>query len=298
MEENMKKIEILLLLVIFVFAAVSCSAPAGESPAASAPASSAPASNAPAENTQSADAVKIKVGASPTPHAEILEAAKPILAEKGIDMEIVEFSDYVLPNKAVDSEDIDANYFQHKPYLDNFNEENGTDLVSIGAFHYEPLGVYAGKTASFDALADGAQISVPNDPTNEARALLLLQENGVITLKDGADINATKQDIADNPKNIDIVEMEAAQLGRSIADVDMAVINGNYAIQAGLDVADAIAKEESDSLAAQTYGNVVAVKAGRENDEALKALAEVLKSKEIQDFITEKYEGSVLPLTE
>ena len=289
----MKKIALLVVFVLVAFAAVSCAAPAAETPAAASSAQETSVSAA----TGSADATTIKVGASPTPHAEILAAVKPILAEQGINLEIVEFSDYVLPNNAVESGDIDANYFQHKPYLDNFNEENGTDIVSIGAIHYEPLGVYTGKSKSFDEMKDGAQIAVPNDPTNEARALLLLETNGLIKLKDGVGVNATKQDIAENPKNLEIVEIEAAQLGRSLQDVDMAVINGNYAIQAGLDVADAIAKEEADSVAAQTYANIVAVKAGNEEKPELKALVDALKSEEIQKFITDTYAGSVLPMT-
>lgn len=289
----MKKIALLVVFVLVAFAAVSCAAPAAETPAAASSAQETSVSAA----TGSADATTIKVGASPTPHAEILAAVKPILAEQGINLEIVEFSDYVLPNNAVESGDIDANYFQHKPYLDNFNKENGTDIVSIGAIHYEPLGVYTGKSKSFDELKDGAQIAVPNDPTNEARALLLLETNGLIKLKDGVGVNATKQDIAENPKNLEIVEIEAAQLGRSLQDVDMAVINGNYAIQAGLDVADTIAKEEADSVAAQTYANIVAVKAGNEEKPELKALVDALKSEEIQKFITDTYAGSVLPMT-
>ena len=192
--------------------------------------------------------------------------------------------------------DLDANYFQHKPYLDTFNEENGTHLVSAGAIHYEPFGIYAGKSDSLDELADGAEVLVPNDVTNEARALLLLQDQGLLTLKEDAGLTATINDITENPKNLDIVELEAAQLPRSLQDADIAVINGNYAIEAGLKVTDALAVEASDSLAAQTYGNVVAVREGDEESNKTKALMEVLTSDDIKEFIETKYDGAVVPL--
>ena len=240
--------------------------------------------------------ITLKIGASPTPHAEILNAAKDELAEKGIKLDIVEFTDYVQPNLATESGDLDANYFQHKPYLDTFNEENGTHLVSAGAIHYEPFGIYAGKSDSLDELADGAEVLVPNDVTNEARALLLLQDQGLLTLKEDAGLTATINDITENPKNLDIVELEAAQLPRSLQDADIAVINGNYAIEAGLKVTDALAVEASDSLAAQTYGNVVAVREGDEESNKTKALMEVLTSDDIKEFIETKYDGAVVPL--
>ena len=239
---------------------------------------------------------KVVVGASPAPHAEILEAARDLLADKGYDLEIVEYTDYVQPNNALESGDLDANYFQHKPYLDTFNEENGTHLVSAGAIHYEPFGIYAGKSDSLDELADGAEVLVPNDVTNEARALLLLQDQGLLTLKEDAGLTATINDITENPKNLDIVELEAAQLPRSLQDADIAVINGNYAIEAGLKVTDALAVEASDSLAAQTYGNVVAVREGDEESNKTKALMEVLTSDDIKEFIETKYDGAVVPL--
>jgi D-methionine transport system substrate-binding protein len=240
---------------------------------------------------------KIVVGASSTPHAEILEQARPALEKAGYELEIIEYADYVQPNLALQSGDLDANFFQHKPYLDQFNKENKTDLVSAGAIHYEPIGIYPGKTATIDALADGAQIAVPNDATNEARALLLLEAQGLITIKEGAGLNATKNDIAENPKNLDIVEIEAAQLARSLQDVDMAVINGNYAIQAGLNVAtDAIAFEDKDSVAAETYGNIIAVKAGNEDREDIKALLEALQSDTVKQYIDDTYKGAVVPL--
>ncbi|MCI8455211.1 MAG: ABC transporter substrate-binding protein [Lachnospiraceae bacterium] len=240
---------------------------------------------------------KIIVGASPSPHAEILNEAKALLEKQGYTLEIKEYNDYVQPNVALDAGDLDANYFQHQPYLDQFNEERKMELASAGMIHYEPFGIYAGKTASLDALSDGAQVAVPNDATNEARALLLLEAQGVITLKEGAGINATKLDVAENPKNIEIVEMEAAQLPRSLPDVDIAVINGNYAIGAGLKVADALAIEDANSIGATTYGNIVAVQKGHENDEKIKALVDVLKGDEIRKFIEEKYEGAVVPLS-
>lgn len=238
----------------------------------------------------------ITIGASPTPHAEILAKASEILAEQGWTLEVTEFEDYVQPNLVVDSEELDANYFQHVPYLDNFNEENGTDLVSAGGIHYEPFGIYPGTKSSLDELEDGDTIAVPNDTTNEARALLLLQDNGVITLKDGAGLEATVLDIEDNPKNIKIQELEAAQVSRVKDEVALVVLNGNYALEAGFSVAkDSIAYEQSDSEAAKTYVNIVAVKSGHENDEGIKALVEVLKSDEIKDYINETYDGAVIP---
>jgi len=239
---------------------------------------------------------KIVVGASATPHAEILEQARPALEAEGYELEIVEYADYVQPNLALDSKDLDANYFQHQPYLDQFNAENKTDIVSAGIIHYEPFGIYPGKTATFDALADGAQIAVPNDATNEARALLLLEAQGLIKLTEGVGLKATKNDIAENPKNLDIVEIEAAQLARSLQDVDMAVINGNYAIEAGLNVAnDAIAFEDKDSIAAETYGNIIAVNAGDEDRADIKALVKALQSDAVKKFINDTYKGAVVP---
>ena len=251
-----------------------------------------------AEDTAAAsgELEKLVVGASPAPHAEILEAAREVLASKGYDLEIVEYTDYVIPNNALDSGDLDANYFQHKPYLDSFNEQNGTDLVSAGAIHYEPFGIYAGKTASLDALPDGATVLVPNDITNEARALLLLEAQGLLTLKEDAGLEATPTDIVDNPKNLEFVELEAALLPRSLPDEDIAVINGNYAIEAGLKMSDALAVEDSDSLAATTYGNVVAVRAEDAESDKTKALIEALTSPEVKEFMETTYEGAVVPL--
>ena len=238
----------------------------------------------------------IKVGATPAPHAAVLEVIVDDLAEQGYTLEIIEYNDYVLPNRAVTEGELDANYFQHISYLENYNEENGTDLVSAGVIHYEPFALYAGKTASLDALPDGAQIAVPNDGTNEGRALKLLEDEGLITLDPDAGFLATKLDVIENPHNIEIVEMEAAQLPRVLDSVDMAVINGNYAIGAGLDLADALAIEADDSDAAQTYANVVVVANGHENDEKIKALVAALKSDEVKQFLEETYGGAVLPL--
>ena len=269
---------------------------AEDTTAAGAEAETTAAETEAAETTAAGEMKKIIVGASPAPHAEILNAAKEVLASKGYELDIVEYTDYVLPNNALDSGDLDANYFQHKPYLDSFNEQNGTKLVSAGAIHYEPFGIYAGKTSSLDELKDKATVLVPNDVSNEARALLLLEAQGLIKLKEGVGLEATRNDIVENPKNLDIVELEAAQLPRSLPDCDIAVINGNYAIEAGLKVSDALAAEDSESLAATTYGNIVAVRKGDETTDATKALVEALTSPEVKQFMEEKYEGAVVPL--
>ena len=239
----------------------------------------------------------LKVAASPTPHAEILNVAKEILAEQGIDLEVVEFSDYVQPNLVTESGEVDANYFQHTPYLDSFNEENGTHLVSVGAVHYEPFGIYPGKSDDLANIADGATIAVPNDTTNEARALQLLAAQGLITVRDGAGLTATVNDITENPHNLQIKEIEAAQLPRTVQDVDFAVINGNYALAAGFSVKnDALATEDASSEAAQTYANILAVKEGRENDPAIQALYAALTSDKVKDYINSTYDGAVVPI--
>lgn len=249
-----------------------------------------------AETAAPAELKEVTVGASPAPHAEILEAAKAAMAEKGYDLKIVEYTDYVQPNLALEAGELDANYFQHQPYLTNFNDENGTKLVTAATVHYEPFGIYAGKCASLEELADGAVVAVPNDATNEARALLLLQDQGLLTLTDGVGLNATKTDVIENPKNLTIMEIEAAQIPRSLQDVDIAVINGNYAIDAGLKVAEALAAESADSLAAVTYGNVIAVQEGHENDEAITALVECVMSDDVKKFMEDNYEGAVVPM--
>ena len=261
--------------------------------------SSAAESTAPAENeaASTSEAATLKVAASPTPHAEILNAAKDILAEQGITLEVVEFSDYVQPNLVTESGEVDANYFQHTPYLESFNEENGTHLVSVGAIHYEPFGIYPGKSNDLENIADGATIAVPNDTTNEARALQLLAAQGIITVRDGAGLTATVNDIEENPHNVKIEEIEAAQLPRTVADVDFAVINGNYAMEAGFSVGtDALAIEDASSEAAQTYANVLVVKEGNENAPAIQALYAALTSDTIKDFINNTYDGAVVPI--
>lgn len=284
---NIKKIAALVLALVMILALGACG-------------SKAPASgtDVPAETpAESLEGTTIKVAATPVPHAEILAIAKDILAEQGITLDIIEFTDYVQPCEATESGDVDANYFAHMPYIDSYNEENGTHMVSVAAIHYEPYGLYPGKTATVDALADGAKIAVPNDASNEARALLLLEAQGIIKLADGVGLKATKLDIAENPKNIEIVEMEAAQLPSALADVDMAVINGNYAMDAGLSVkTDAVATEDVDSEAAQTYANVVVVKEGNENSPAIKALCEALQSAQVKTYIDENYDGAVVAM--
>ena len=250
-----------------------------------------------AEDTEAAgDLEVIKVGASVTPHAEILAQVKDVLAEQGYDLQVVEYNDYVLPNTALEDGDLDANFFQHQPYLDDFNAENDTHLVSVAAVHFEPFGLYAGKTASLDDLQEGATVAVPNDTTNEARALLLLEAQGLIKLKEGAGLTATVLDIEENPLNLEIKEIEAAQLVRSLPDVDIAAINGNYAAEGGLDVADAIAVEASDSLAADTYANVIVVKEGNEDSAKTKALVDAVLSDEVRSYIEETYGNAVIPV--
>lgn len=239
----------------------------------------------------------ITVAASPVPHADILKQAADILAKADITLKITEFSDYVQPNNVVESGEQDANYFQHQPYLDDFNAQNGTHLVSVAAIHYEPLGIYPGKTKTLTDLADGAKVAVPNDTTNEARALQLLADQGLITVKEGAGLTATKNDIVENPKNLEIIEMEAAQLPRTLQDVDIAVINGNYASEAGFSSAnDALAAESADSDAAKTYANVIVVKEGNEQTDKTKALVAAVKSQAVKDYIIATYGGAVVPI--
>ena len=248
------------------------------------------------EEAAPAETVTIKVGANITPHSEILQEAKPLLEAKGINLEIVELEDSITPNTGVIEGSLDANYFQHVPYLEQFNKENGSDLVSIGAVHYEPFGIYAGKTTDLAELPDGALVAVPNNVTNEARALLLLAQEGLLTLKDDAGINATVEDIVENPKNIQFKELAPEQLVAALPDVEVAVINGNYAIEGGLHVSQALAVEANDGLAAQTYGNIIATSPEKADDAALKTLVEVLQGPEIKAFIEGKYDGAVVPL--
>ena len=238
----------------------------------------------------------ITVGASPSPHAEILNAVADELKADGYELKVVEYNDYVQPNVALSDGSLDANYFQHKPYLDNYNQENGTDLASAAAIHFEPMGLYAGKSSDIKNVPDGAKIAVPSDATNEARALLLLQDQGVIKLKDGAGLEATANDIAENPHNIQLVEVEAAAVPRSLQDADFAVINGNYALSAGLDTSKTLASEGADSEAAQTYANIVAVRKSEEDSPKTKALVKALTSDTAKKFIEDQYKGSVIPV--
>jgi D-methionine transport system substrate-binding protein len=284
--KNIKKLFLLALIVTFAVTAFGC---AKNEPA---PSEQTPAGETPSDETE---LTKIKVAASSVPHAEILAQVKTDLADKGFELEVIEFADYVQPNMVVEAGDVDANFFQHKPYLDNFNEEKGTNIVSVAAVHFEPLGIYPGKSNDLSNIPDGAAIAVPNDTTNEARALLLLEANGIIRIKEGAGLTATKKDIVDNPHNVDIVELEAAQVARVVAETDFVVLNGNYALEAGFNVEnDALAKEEQESEAAQTYANILCVKKGNEETEKTKALIEALKSDKVKQFIADNYEGAVV----
>lgn len=291
----MKKLLSILLCAALVLGLAACGTAASDPTAA--PESEAPATDA--AETPSGELEKIVVGASSTPHAEILEAVSGELEALGYELEIKIFDDYVMPNLALADGEIDANYFQHEPYLLNFNAENGTDLVSAAAIHYEPMGIYGGSKSSLDELAEGDIIAVPNDGTNEARALLLLQDQGLITLKEGIDAStetATILDIAENPQNLEIVEMEAKNIPHSLPDVAFAVINGNYALQAGLTGNDALASESADSDAAQTYANILAVRAGEEDSAKTQALVTALTSETCRQFIEETYSGAVVPI--
>lgn len=305
-----KVLTLVLTLALGATLLVGCGdAKADEAPAAAEPATAAESeesaaaeeSTAPEESTEAASGEEteekgtITVAATTVPHAEVLEAAKPLLAAKGWNLEVTEFTDYVQPNEVVESGDIDANYFQHVNYLNSYNEEKGTHLVEAGKIHYEPFGIYPGKESDLANISDGAEIAVPNDTTNEARALLLLQDNGLITLDPDAGITATVMDITENPHNLKIVELQAEQVARTLPDVAFGVINGNYALAAGLSTEDAVAVERADSAAIQQYVNVIAVKEGNEDSEGIKALVEVLKSDEIKQFINDTYKGSVVP---
>jgi len=285
-KELKKKLFVPVLALTLTVALAACSG-GGAAPAPSASAAPAP----------SAETITLTIGASPTPHAQILEQVAPILAEQGINLEIVEYTDYVIPNTAVEEGENDANYFQHQPYLDTFNADNGTHLVSVAAIHYEPFGVYAGRTASLEELPDGAAIAIPNDGSNEARALYLLEAEGFITLNHSvAFANTTPLDIVDNPKNLQFREMEAAMLPNSLEDVDCAVINGNYALDAGLSIADALAAEDPESISAQTYANIIVVKEGNENNAAIQALIAALQSDAVRDYINNTFSGAVVPI--
>ena len=278
----------LLALLLGLTLCLSLAACGGDSAADSGAADTGAAE----EGGDSGETVTLTVAASPTPHAVILEQCVPILAEQGIDLVINQYSDYVVPNTAVEDGDEDANYFQHLPYLEEFNETRGTHLVSVAGVHIEPMGIYAGRVESLEDLPDGAVIGIPNDPTNEGRALLLLEAQGLITLDDSSNLTATPNNIVDNPKNLEFQELEAATIPSVLADVDLAVINSNYALGAGLNpTTDALAIESSDS----PYVNVLVVKEGNENNEAIQALVDALHSDTIRDYITETFDGAVVP---
>lgn len=288
----MKKFVGILLTAALAFGAIGCSSTT-ESTEGTDTNNTATEENG---DTASGETVKIKVGAVPTPHAEILKQVQPVLAEQGIDLEIVEFNDYVQPNTTLNSGDLDANYFQHQLYLEQFNADNNMNLVSIGAVHYEPMAIFAGNSSDLANLPEGAIIGVPNDPTNEARALLLLEQNGVLKLKEDAGVTATKLDIVENPKNLKIEEMEAAQIPLSLDSLDIGVINGNYAIGNGLALEDALAIESADTLTPDSYQNVVAVRSGDENRPELQALIQALQTQEVADYINNTYQGAVAPV--
>lgn len=288
MKKNFKSI---LRLSVFAAAAIGLAAcGTGDKGGAS-------SSEAASSGSEAAEKTVITIGASSTPHAEILEQVKEDLSAEGYDLDIKIFDDYVLPNTALNDGSLDANFFQHLPYLENFNKEHGIDLVSVGGVHFEPLGIYPGKAASLDAITEGGKVAIPNDATNGARALLLLEAAGLIKLKDGADITATSKDIVENPKDLEIVELEAAQVARAVQDVDVAVINANYALEADFDVEkDSLQSEDKDSEAAQTYANILVVRAEDKDSDAIKALLSALQSEKVKTFINETYKGAVVPV--
>lgn len=247
------------------------------------------------------DDTTITVGATPVPHYEILEQVVEVLAKQGYTLKLVEYNDYTTPNIALDDGELDANFFQHTPYLNSFNASNNTDLVSAGLVHYEPFAVYGNGVSSLSALADGATVIVPNDGSNETRALMLLAQEGLITLKDGvtAASNLTKLDIVTNPKNLDIKEVDADSAPAQLRNSDtgsIAIINGNYALGAGLKIADALAIEDASGEAAQTYANIIAVRAGDENSDKIKALIAALQSDEVAAYIASAYKGAVIAI--
>ena len=278
MEENsMKKIFALALALALCLSLAACGGSKKEEPKQ--------------EETKT-ETVTLKVAASPTPHAEILALVVDDLAEQGIELVVTEYGDYVIPNTAVEEGDEDVNFFQHLPYLDNFNVEHGTHLVSVAPIHVEPMGLYAGKSDDLANLPDGASVAVPNDVTNEARALLLLETLGLIKLAEGAGLEATPIDIVENPKNLTFNELEAAMVPTILSEVDIAIINSNFALQAGLNpMEDSLAMEGGES----PYANILVVKEGNESNEAVQALIAALQSDEVRDFIIETYEGAVVP---
>lgn len=290
----MKKISKFLALGLSLALSLSLAACGNGTQSSTPPDTQSPESTQPVGDSKPGAPIVIKVGATPAPHAAVLEVVKELLKEQNIDLQIQEFDDYILPNTAVEDGSLDANYFQHITYMNNFNEENGTHLVSVAEVHYEPFAIYAGKTASLDALADGAVIAVPNDGTNEARALMLLEAQGLIKLREGAGLAATKDDIAENPHNYEIQELTANLLTTTLQDVDIAIINGNYALGAGLSEDDALAFEDA-AAAAAPYVNVLAVKEGREDDPSIQALVKALQSDEVKQFMLNAYGNAVVP---
>lgn len=242
-------------------------------------------------------AKRLTVAASPTPHAKILsEFAAPKLKDQGIELTVKEYTDYIIPNQVTSSGEVDANYFQHINYLDNYNEKNGTDLVGVAAIHYEPFGIYAGTSSDLLSIADGAQIAVPNDPTNEGRALLLLQQEKIIRLSNPNDLEATATSVADNPHNVRLVEVEAAAVPRQLQDVNFAVINGNYAIEAGMHASDALAVESAQGVAVQQYANYIVTTPDKKDDERIAALVKVLTSDDFKTYLSGTYGKDVLPV--
>ena len=252
--------------------------------------------NSGSTSSSASETKTLTVAASPSPHAEILNNfAVPKLKDQNIDLEVKEYTDYIIPNQVTSSGEVDANYFQHINYLNNYNKENGTDLVGVAAIHYEPFGIYAGKSSDLKNIADGAKIAVPNDPTNEGRALLLLQQEGLVTLKDPENLEATPVDVAENPHSLNFVEVEAAAVPRQLQDVDFAVINGNYAIEAGLHVSDAVAVEAADGTAVEQYANYIVTTPDKQDDERIKALVSVLASDDFKTYLKDTYDEDVLP---
>lgn len=252
--------------------------------------------NSGSTSSSASETKTLTVAASPSPHAEILNNfAVPKLKDQNIDLEVKEYTDYIIPNQVTSSGEVDANYFQHINYLNNYNKENGTDLVGVAAIHYEPFGIYAGKSSDLKNIADGAKIAVPNDPTNEGRALLLLQQEGLVTLKDPENLEATPVDVAENPHSLNFVEVEAAAVPRQLQDVDFAVINGNYAIEAGLHVSDAVAVEAADGTAVEQYANYIVTTPDKQDDDRIKALVSVLASDDFKTYLKDTYDEDVLP---
>ena len=289
----MKKLLALTLALVLCLGLAACGGGTSTDTDANADTSSDADTNGDA--TTNGETITLTVGATPNPHAEILAQVKDDLAAEGIDLVVKEYSDYVVPNTAVEEGDLDANYFQHTPYMEKFNEENGTHLVSVGKIHYEPMGIYPGLTKTLEELPDGATIAVPNDATNEARALQLLAAQGLIELKEDAGLNATPNDITSNPKNLQFKELEAAMLPQTASEVDLSVINSNFAMEGGMNPAtDSLASEDADSEAAQTFANIIAVKEGHENAPAIQALVKALQSDKVKEYIEKTYSGAVV----